>query len=548
MPQSDTVASVRTRRRVTLPTTYVSASTELGYASTVHTAQGVSVDTMHGLATGAESRQQLYTMLTRGRSANHVYLQVTGDGDPHTLIRPETIHPKTATNILESILARDGAPISATTMAREAAEPAVLLGQATARYTDALHASAETVLGADRVAVIEDTADQMVPGIANEPAWPALRAHLILAETQGHDATRELASAVAERELDGVDDRAAVLDWRLDATGLIGTGTGLLPWVPAIPARLAADPSWGPYLNARANRVGTLAGQVRDAATDGEMPVWARHGTSLPDTSVCDVAVWRAAMGVRVDDRRPTGPPQKQKTAAMWQRHLDEQVTGDHSTALAEWGLLIHQLTPTQDEFAPLLAERLADLDRTGLAAADLLRTAAAEEPLPDDHVAAAVWWRISRHLSSSATTEMTGHGADEDGSNLEHVAAERDLSVGDRLENGAESRPAERWAQLAHSLDRRLVSQSDWAATAAMLQEVHDAGHDIPALTRQLVNQAPLGDLPAQDLRYRLVVYLPDNGVSGSPPQESVDLGEAERQHEMAATLSRRPDVGPRR
>jgi hypothetical protein len=33
----------------------------------VHTAQGVTADTMHGLVTGKESRQQLYTMLTRGR-------------------------------------------------------------------------------------------------------------------------------------------------------------------------------------------------------------------------------------------------------------------------------------------------------------------------------------------------------------------------------------------------------------------------------------------------------------------------------------------------
>ena len=49
-----------------------------------HGAQGVSADTMHGLLSGQESRQQLYTMLTRGRTANHLYLQVVGDGDPHT--------------------------------------------------------------------------------------------------------------------------------------------------------------------------------------------------------------------------------------------------------------------------------------------------------------------------------------------------------------------------------------------------------------------------------------------------------------------------------
>lgn len=33
-------------------------------------------------------------MLTRGRSVNHVYLHVVGDGDPHTVIRPDTVAPR----------------------------------------------------------------------------------------------------------------------------------------------------------------------------------------------------------------------------------------------------------------------------------------------------------------------------------------------------------------------------------------------------------------------------------------------------------------------
>jgi hypothetical protein len=52
----------------------------------VHGAQGVTADTMHGAVTGEESRQQLYTMLTRGRTTNHIYLSVVGDGNPHTVI------------------------------------------------------------------------------------------------------------------------------------------------------------------------------------------------------------------------------------------------------------------------------------------------------------------------------------------------------------------------------------------------------------------------------------------------------------------------------
>jgi ATP-dependent exoDNAse (exonuclease V) alpha subunit len=56
------VRHVRNGRTVTLPAGYVATATELGYASTVHTAQGVTADTMHGVVTGEESRQQLYTM------------------------------------------------------------------------------------------------------------------------------------------------------------------------------------------------------------------------------------------------------------------------------------------------------------------------------------------------------------------------------------------------------------------------------------------------------------------------------------------------------
>jgi hypothetical protein len=38
----------------------------------VHIAQGVTADTRHGVVTGQESGQQLSTMLTRGRTVNHI--------------------------------------------------------------------------------------------------------------------------------------------------------------------------------------------------------------------------------------------------------------------------------------------------------------------------------------------------------------------------------------------------------------------------------------------------------------------------------------------
>ena len=154
-------------------------STGLGYATTIHSAQGVSADTMHGLLTGQESRQQLYTMLTRGRHANHLYLQVVGDGDPHTLIRPDTISPRTPTETLQQILARDEAPVSASTLLRELNDPAARLFQAVQRYTDGLHVAAEQLVGPQTVAEL-DQADQYIPGLTDRtrlanPASPPAR-------------------------------------------------------------------------------------------------------------------------------------------------------------------------------------------------------------------------------------------------------------------------------------------------------------------------------------------------------------------------------------
>jgi conjugative relaxase-like TrwC/TraI family protein len=195
------VRHVRNGRTVMLPAGYVSIATELGYASTVHTAQGVTADAMHGVVTGGESRQQLYTMVTRGRAANHLYVSVVGDGDPHTLIRPDTILPSTATELLEQILARDGSPRSASTLLREQQDPAVRLGESVGRYLDALHMAAEDVIGSSAVQAVQTSANRLLPGLSDEPAWPTLRGHVLLLAAAGADPVAELYVAAATRDL-----------------------------------------------------------------------------------------------------------------------------------------------------------------------------------------------------------------------------------------------------------------------------------------------------------------------------------------------------------
>jgi hypothetical protein len=118
-------------------------------------------------------------MLTRGRQANHLYLKVVGDGDPHTVMRPDTIAPRTPTETLQQIIARDEAPVSASAMLRELNDPAARLFQAVQRYTDGLHVAAEQLLGPQIVQTLDTRANQVVPHLTNEPSWSTLRAHLL---------------------------------------------------------------------------------------------------------------------------------------------------------------------------------------------------------------------------------------------------------------------------------------------------------------------------------------------------------------------------------
>ncbi len=53
----------------------------------------------------------------------------------------------------------------------------------------------------------------------------------------------------------------------------------------------------------------------------------------------------------------------------------------------------------TADPFLPELEGRGHNLTRAGFDATQLVRSAAAAGPLPDDHPAAALWWRILDQL-----------------------------------------------------------------------------------------------------------------------------------------------------
>jgi hypothetical protein len=116
---------LRTAMPVTLPGAYVAGAVELGYATTVHAAQGVTADTTHGLVDELMTREELYTMISRGRQANHLYVPSADPADlQHDGLIQIGVHEPTAHETLRRILSRSSLPISATTARAHERPPA----------------------------------------------------------------------------------------------------------------------------------------------------------------------------------------------------------------------------------------------------------------------------------------------------------------------------------------------------------------------------------------------------------------------------------------
>ncbi len=274
------VQHLRNHNRLTLPADYVAEFVELGYATTIHAAQGVTADTCHGLLTGEESRQQAYTMLTRGRHANHAWLQVDNTDTHIAPVDPGLLQPAGAVQLLETVIGHDDAPASATTLLREADQPNLLLGPAASCYLDAITYAAEHHLPSQ----VKDAIDiaGAMHGLDRADAWPTLRSHLMLIAANGHNPTEILRQAVAVGPLDQARDRAAVIDHRLDLTQANDRTRGPLPWLPGIPTQLLDDPTWKDYLSGRYKLTRQLADETRQHAADDTPTVGRRPPRPRP--------------------------------------------------------------------------------------------------------------------------------------------------------------------------------------------------------------------------------------------------------------------------
>jgi hypothetical protein len=318
--------SPSTTARVVLPAAYVARHLQLGYASTIHGAQGATVDTTHTVLAGTEARQSLYVAVSRGRESNHLYVglsSATLDGVGLSLQEPSP-GPR---EFLTAILERDGRPESATTTDQGNATRE--LREAVLKYQDALPVLAQQLLGEKRMGDLDAAFESWLPGITGQPAYPSLRGQLALRWVDGDAPSAVIDAATwygGKESLAGSDDPAAVLTWRVSDGGLTACGRGPLPWLPEVPSALRASDEANAYLKRLSSCIEVLSGCVAEEANRPgarESNPWLR---ALPTDVDCqlvgDLAVWRAAQGVLPTERRPAGKLVAEGHAARYQARL----------------------------------------------------------------------------------------------------------------------------------------------------------------------------------------------------------------------------------
>ncbi|WP_461296389.1 MobF family relaxase [Streptomyces harbinensis] len=185
--------------RTTLPARYLHRHVELGYASTTHRAQGLTVDTAHGLITARTSREAAYVMATRGRGTNHLHV-VADEG--------QTMH-----DILDTVAHSSRPSVSAHETIRTEQDHAYGIAQLAAEYTDAHHrADTERLKNLAR-----RTLGRAAEQFTTADAWPAVERALRTAEADGWTTARILTRAYAMCGFTDAEDPAAVLAWRIHA-------------------------------------------------------------------------------------------------------------------------------------------------------------------------------------------------------------------------------------------------------------------------------------------------------------------------------------------
>ena len=338
--------------RITLPAEYVATSVELGYASTIHRAQGMTADTAHVLADSSTSRELVYVGLTRGKEANHLYVE-TEDAQPMS-------------DVLATIAAHSDGMLSAHEVIR--AEQARVDDLATLidQYGDVAE-RANTVRFNQLAHQVLDEGD--VHGLTGSDSWGAVTAALVRAETHGLDPATVLRESWNERDLGDADDVGAVMSYRMERRIEFATAPQGETPVTAVPAWIAdrgaldaagTDPAWREHLAERYEYL-AIRLEERGATVAAEQPVWAAQLGDVPANSTRRDAWVKLAAEVDVfRDRYKVDPAQAQAIPVAYRERAVGADLAARVTALHKSQALSTRPTASNDDRQRAAAEAAA--------------------------------------------------------------------------------------------------------------------------------------------------------------------------------------------
>lgn len=193
---------------VTLGRDYVEASAELGYATTAHRSQGITVDTGHTVVTqGRLTRELLYVSMTRGRAGNHAFVS---ENDP---LDDEPLDPALQASwrqILGEVLAAEGAERTAHEVRDAEKSKADSLERLSAEY-DYL---AQLAAAEDLREFLEAHSPGRVSELQQSPSWGAVVAAWRTSVAVSRPSTQRVVDAALEPSA-SARDTAAVVHSRL---------------------------------------------------------------------------------------------------------------------------------------------------------------------------------------------------------------------------------------------------------------------------------------------------------------------------------------------
>ncbi|MEB2529066.1 MobF family relaxase [Kocuria rosea] len=471
--------------KITLDADYLSKHTQLGYAATVHRAQGATVDTAHAIVDAATDRAAAYVAATRGRDTNQLYVALA--------------EGQSRDEVLEAIAGAYDRNLSAhETVAAEAMRngDVATLGEvyretADAAWTAKTRAMAVEVMGADKAADFTST-----------EAWGAVATHLRATQQAGMDPAELLSRAVHQRGFGGAEDPAAVLAWRLEQQ--IEAAQRVLDNADRRPLGNLTDE----HLEQLAQR--TTAAQAQPTVED---PQWAAHPYAwMPSDQL-------AAAKASAEAENLALPPE------MWESttslHLDWVARTMGAEQERRAGLSPEQAAVEQIARGERLRTDTGVSIGEAITAEQQVRAVTAKTPAP---VPVQDGRRVSEHLAPTPliTDQQVPAQYREQLQRLRTRLEERVMVRGAEL---AEAAPE--WTAALGPVPAKPAKAAEWHQVAAEV-EAYRNRYNVPAHETALIPQAHQQDPVAAALIQRATALHKHSALTTAAPQTPEQVRQA--------------------